>query len=166
MKDFESEVERVWEVYNSAWSRNWGFVPMTREECFWLARELKPIAEPDLVLMAETSGELVGLLLAVPDINQALKHTRRRFLPTLLFNVIYHRRHIRTIRVVLLGVLEKYRATGITAALYTEIIRRGIQRGYQDCEMSWILDDNVMMIRSLESLGGQRYKTYRIYQRD
>ena len=165
MKDFESEVERVWEVYNSAWSRNWGFVPMTREECFWLARELKPIAVPELVLMAEVSGRLVGFLLALPDINQALKHTRSRFLPVVLLTVLYHRRKIRTIRAVLLGVLEEFRTAGMAAALYAEIIRRGIRLGYRDCEMSWILDDNAMMIRPIELLGGQRYKTYRIYQR-
>jgi GNAT superfamily N-acetyltransferase len=165
MKDFESEVERVWEVYNSAWSRNWGFVPMTREECFWLARELKPIAVPELVLMAEVSGRLVGFLLALPDINQALKHTRSRFLPAVALTVLYHRRSIRTIRAVLLGVLEEFRTAGIAAALYAEVIRRGIRLGYGDCEMSWILDDNAMMIRPIEALGGQRYKTYRIYQR-
>jgi GNAT superfamily N-acetyltransferase len=165
MKDFESEVEHVWEVYNSAWSRNWGFVPMTREECFWLARELKPIAVPELVLMAEVSGRLVGFLLALPDINEALKHTRSRFLPAVLLTVLYHRRKIRTIRAVLLGVLEEFRTAGIAAALYAEIIRRGIRLGYRDCEMSWILDDNATMIRPIEQLGGQRYKTYRIYRR-
>jgi GNAT superfamily N-acetyltransferase len=166
MKNFESEVQRVWEVYNSAWSANWGFVPMTREECFFLARELKDIAEPDLVLMAEVSGRLIGFLLALPDINQALRHTRSRFLPLLLFNILYYKRSIRSMRVVLLGVLEALRTTGVAAALYTEIIRRGLRLGYHDCEMSWVLDDNVLMIRSIESLGGKRFKTYRIYERE
>jgi GNAT superfamily N-acetyltransferase len=165
MKDFESEVERVWEVYNSAWSRNWGFVPMTREECFYLAHELKPLAEPDLVLLAEVSGRLVGFLLALPDINQALKHTRSRFLPLVVLTVLYHRRKIRSIRVVLLGVQEEFRTAGVAAALYTEIIRRGLRLGYQECEMSWILDDNLLMIRSVELLGGKRHKTYRLYER-
>lgn len=166
MKNFESEVQRVWEVYNSAWSSNWGFVPMTREECFFLARELKDIAVPDLVLMAEVSGRLIGFLLALPDINQALRHTRSRFLPLLLFNILYHKRSIRSMRVVLLGVLEEFRTTGVAAALYTETIRRGLRLGYHDCEMSWVLDDNVLMIRSIELLGGRRFKTYRIYERE
>jgi len=166
MKSFESEVERVWEVYNSAWSRNWGFVPMTRDECFFLARELKRIAVPDLVLLAEVSGRLAGFLLALPDINQALKHTRSRFLPVVLFKVLYHKPRIKSMRVVLLGVREEFRTAGVAAGLYTEIIRRGLRLGYQDCEMSWVLDDNVLMIRSVELLGGKRYKTYRIYERD
>jgi len=165
MKDFEAEVERVWEVYNSAWSRNWGFVPMTREECFYLAHELKPIAEPDLVLLAELSGRLVGFLLALPDINQALKHTRSRFLPLVALTVLFHRRKIRSIRVVLLGVQEEFRTAGVAAALYAEIVRRGLRLGYQECEMSWILDDNVLMLRSVELLGGKRHKTYRLYER-
>jgi GNAT superfamily N-acetyltransferase len=166
MKNFESEAQRVWEVYNSAWSSNWGFVPMTREEFFFLARELKDIAVPDLVLMAEVSGRLIGFLLALPDINQALRHTRSRFLPLLLLNVLYHKRSIRSMRVVLLGVLEEFRSTGVAAALYTETIRRGLRLGYRDCEMSWVLDDNVLMIRSIELLGGRRFKTYRIYERE
>ena len=166
MKNFESEVQRVWEVYNSAWSSNWGFVPMTREECFFLARELKDIVVPDLVLMAEVSGRLIGFLLALPDINQALRHTRSRFLPLQLFNILYHKRSIRSMRVVLLGVLEEFRTTGVAAALYTETIRRGLRLGYHDCEMSWVLDDNVLMIRSIELLGGKRFKTYRIYERE
>lgn len=165
MESFESEVEHVWEVYNSAWNRNWGFVPMTREECFFLARELKPIAVPDLVLLAEVSGRLVGFLLALPDINQALKHTRSRSFWVSAFKIFWHRRAIRSMRVVLLGVREEFRTAGVAAGLYTEIIRRGLRLGYQDCEMSWILDDNILMIRSMELLGGKRYKTYRIYER-
>jgi GNAT superfamily N-acetyltransferase len=166
MKNFESEAQRVWEVYNSAWSANWGFVPMTREEFFFLARELKDIAVPDLVLMAEVSGRLIAFMLALPDINQALRHTRSRFLPLLVFNILYHKRSIRSMRVVLLGVLEEFRTTGVAAALYAETIRRGLRLGYRDCEMSWVLDDNVLMIRSIESLGGRRLKTYRIYERE
>ena len=139
---------------------------MTREEFFFLARELKDIAVPDLVLMAEVSGRLIGFLLALPDINQALRHTRSRFLPLLLFNILYHKRGIRSMRVVLLGVLEEFRTTGVAAALYTETIRRGLRLRYHDCEMSWVLDDNVLMIRSIELLGGRRFKTYRIYERE
>jgi hypothetical protein len=67
--------------------------------------------------------------------------------------------------VVLLGVQEEFRTAGVAAALYTEIIRRGLRLGYQECEMSWILDDNLLMIRSVGLLGGKRHKTYRLYER-
>jgi GNAT superfamily N-acetyltransferase len=166
MKNFESEVQRVWEIYNSAWSPNWGFVPMTREEIFFLARELKDIAVPDLVLMAELSGRLIAFMLALPDINLALRHTRSRLLPVLAFNILYHKRSIRSMRVMLLGALKEFRNTGVAAALYTEVIRRGLRLGYHDCEMSWVLEDNLLMIRSIEMLGGKRLKTYRIYERE
>jgi hypothetical protein len=69
-------------------------------------------------------------------------------------------------RVVLLGVLEEFRSTGVAAALYTETVRRGLRLGYHDCEMSWVLEDNVQMIRPIELLGGRRFKTYRIYERE
>jgi GNAT superfamily N-acetyltransferase len=166
MQDFEAEVERVWEVYNAAWSRNWGFVPMTREECLFLAHELKRLVVPDLVLLAEVGGRLVGFLLALPDLNQALRRTRSRFPPWVLLNILYHKKSINSLRVILLGVREESRAAGVAAALCIEVIRRGLRLGYRDCEMSWVLDDNTLMIRAIELLGGKRYKTYRIYERD
>jgi hypothetical protein len=67
-------------------------------------------------------------------------------------------------RVLTLGVLEQYRTAGVAAALYAEIIRRGIQQGFWEAEMSWVLEDNVLMNRSLEALSARRYKTYRIYE--
>ncbi|MBZ5584101.1 MAG: hypothetical protein LAQ30_18185, partial [Acidobacteriia bacterium] len=72
MKNFEAEVARVWEVYNSAWQRNWGFIPMTREEFFLMGKEMKQILKPDLVLIGEKGGRMVGFALALPDVNQAL----------------------------------------------------------------------------------------------
>jgi len=166
MTDFEREVEVVLKAYNSAWSENWGFVPMTREECFFLARELRPIAVPDLVLMAEVSGRLAGFVLALPDINQALKGSHCQSVWWNTLRVFWRKRCITSMRVVLLGVEKRYRAAGVGAALYAEIVRQGMRLGYQDCEMSWILDDNVLMQRSIELLGGKKYKTYRLYQRD
>lgn len=164
MDAFNEDVEKVWHVYNSAWSRNWGFVPMTRDEFLFMAREMKAILQPELVLLGQVDGRTVGFALALPDINQALKRAGGRLLPLGLLKILYHKRSIRTLRVLVLGVVEEYRATGLAAAFYAELFHRAARLAYTSGEMSWVLEDNIMMNRSIEALGGSRYKTYRIYE--
>lgn len=164
MRDFQAEAALAWEIYSSAWSRNWGFAPMSRDEFLHLAGEMKPLANPELLLFAEVGGKAVGFVLALPDLNRALKPARGRLFPLGLLKIMYHKRTIRGMRVLTLGVLEQYRTAGVAAALYAEIIRRGIQQGFWEAEMSWVLEDNVLMNRSLEALSARRYKTYRIYE--
>jgi GNAT superfamily N-acetyltransferase len=117
-----------------------------------------------MVLLGEVDGKVVGFALALPDINRALKHANGRILPLGIFKILYHKRSIRTLRVLVLGVVEAYRATGLAAAFYAELFQRAANLSYTSGEMSWVLEDNVMMNRSIEALGGSRYKTYRIYE--
>lgn len=166
MDDFEAEAERLWEVYNSAWSRNWGFVPMTRDEFLFMARDMKAIVVPELILVGEADGRAVGIALALPDINQALKHARGRLFPLGLFKILYHKRTIRSMRVIALGVRKEFQTAGVGAGFYMELDRQWRRLGYQECEMSWMLEDNVVATRSTEAVGGKRYKTYRIYEWD
>ncbi len=164
MHAFQEDVEKVWEVYNSAWTRNWGFVPMTREEFLLSGKEMKPILDPGLVLLGEADGRTVGFALGLPDVNQAIRHAGGRLFPLGLFKILYHKRFIRSTRVLVLGVVEQYRTTGVAAGFYAELVRHARRRGYHDCEMSWVLEDNTQMKRSIEAFGGKRYKTYRIYE--
>jgi hypothetical protein len=164
MKRFQEDVERVWEVYNAAWQRNWGFVPMSREEFFLMGKEMKQILKPDLVLIGEKEGKVVAFALALPDVNTALKPAGGRLFPTGLFKILYFQRQIKNLRVLALGAVEEYRASGVVAGLYAALVRNGRRLGYDGCEMSWILEDNVLMNRSLEAMGARRYKTYRIYE--
>jgi GNAT superfamily N-acetyltransferase len=161
---FQQEVESVWEVYNAAWERNWGFIPMSRDEFMLMGKEMKQILKPELILMGEVKGKLVGFGLALPDINHALKHARGKLFPTGLLKILYYQRSIKTVRVLALGVVEEYRTSGVAAALYAELVRNGQKLGFEECEMSWILEDNILMNRSLALMGGKRYKTYRIYE--
>jgi hypothetical protein len=164
MKAFQQDVEQVWQVYNSAWSRNWGFVPMTRDEFLLMGKEMKSILDPGFVLLGEVNGRVVGFALALPDINRALKHAQGRLFPLGLLKILYHKRSIRSVRVLVLGVVEEYRTVGIAAGFYAELFRHAKRLGYRDCEMSWVLEDNKLMNRSIEAFGGKRYKTYRIYE--
>lgn len=163
---FAEDVERVWKVYNSAWARNWGFVPMTHEEFLHSAREMKQILQPDYVLLGEVNGELIGFALALPNINEALKRANGRLFPFGILKILYYKRLITSLRVLALGVVEEYRTAGVAAAFYATLIRNARRIGFKDCELSWILENNVLMNRSLEALGAKRYKTYRIYERN
>jgi len=164
MKDFQGDVERVWDVYGKAWQRNWGFVPMSREEFFAMGKEMKQILKPELVLIGEVGDRVVGFALALPDVNVALKPANGKLLPTGLLKILYYQRLIKSVRVLALGVVEEFRPSGLAAAFYATLVRNARQLGYGDCEMSWILEDNTLMNRSLEVMGARRYKTYRIYE--
>lgn len=167
MKDLPAEVRRVQEVYNAAWSRNWGFVPMTEEEFRHLSKELRPVVDPALVLIAEKAdGEPIGFLLALPDLNRAFRHLRDgRLFPFGLLKFLWHRRKIDVARILTLGVKPGYQHLGLGAAMYTRLLQVGPTRGYRAAEGSWILEDNLEMCRALEKLGSVAYKRWRVYER-
>lgn len=164
MKNFWKDVEKVWQVYNSAWSRNWGFVPMTRDEFTGSAKEMKQILDPDFVLLGEVGDRVVGFALALPDINVALKRANGRLFPFGLLKILYYGRLVKRLRVIALGVVEEFRTAGVAAAFYATLIRNGRLKGYEEGEMSWVLEDNVLMNRSVRALGARHYKTYRVYE--
>ena len=167
VKRFREEVGRVMEVYNSAWERNWGFVPMTEAEFENMAREFKPVVDPELCLIAETeAGEPIGFLLGLPDLNQAIRPLRDgRLFPFGIFRFLWARRKIRTLRVLTLGLKPGYQQSGIGAAMYLRVFQEGARKGYQNGEASWILEDNLRMRQALEKAGAVAYKTYRVYER-
>ena len=166
MKKLKSEIKLVKEIYNSAWEKNWGFVPMTEREFDEMAKNLKLIVDPDLALLAEYKGKPIAFLLAVPDINFALKHIRSgRLFPFGIFKLLYWSKRITKIRVLTLGVIREFRKKGVELALYYEIFKAGIKNGYREAELSWILEDNFLMRKGIEDFGGRIYKTYRFYEK-
>ncbi|OGP53306.1 MAG: hypothetical protein A2Y65_04990 [Deltaproteobacteria bacterium RBG_13_52_11] len=164
LRKLNEEVMRVKEVYNGAWRDNWGFVPLTDEEMNLMVKKMKPLVVPDLALFAEIGDETVGFALALPDYNFVLKRLNGRLGPLGLLKFLYYARKIEAVRVLLLGVKAEYRKRGIETLLYMDLFRRGQTRGYHWGEMSWILEDNHLMQKGIEALGGRRYKTYRIFQ--
>ncbi len=163
---FRRDVATLKELYNAAWEKNWGFVKMTDEEFDFLAADLRQVADENLVLIAEVGGRAVGFALALPDINECLIHNRSgRLLPG-LWHIITKRNRITTVRIIVLGVLEQYRGSGIDGVLYAEIGERANARGIRWGEASWILETNGPMNNALQNtMHGVRYKTYRLYER-
>lgn len=166
LRRFEDEVRRIQEVYNAAWQRNWGFVPLTNEEIEHLAKELRPIADPDLCLFVERDGETIGFALALPNINEALRHLRDgRLFPFGLIKLLWYRRRIRGMRLITLGFKPGYQRQGLGPLLYLQLYRTGLAKGYTHAEASWVLEDNWEMRRAIERIGGRVDKVYRIYER-
>jgi hypothetical protein len=166
MKNFWEEIKIIKDVYNKAWQNNWGAVPMTDAEFDSLARDLKPVVDPDLLLIAEYKGEIIGFALTMPDLNIALKYNRGgRLLPGII-RLFLHKKKINWARIIVLGVVREYQKTGAANVLFYETARRGIAKGYSNGEAGWVLEDNVMMNRAAEFLNAERYKTYRLYQAD
>jgi GNAT superfamily N-acetyltransferase len=165
MKDFAGELGRVQAVYNSAWEHNWAFVPLTDAEVAHMARQLKPVINPRLCVLAEDGDLPVGFALAVPDYNVALRHMKGRLLPFGLPKLLWYRRKIRQARVLTLGLRPGYRASGamtmIMVQMYKELPAVHMGRG----ECSWILEDNWEMRRGIERVGGHPYKTYRVFEK-
>jgi hypothetical protein len=164
LRHLDEELKIVKEIYNRAWSKNWGFVPLTEEEIDDLAKNLKPLIVPDLVLFAYWGEEPIGFSVSLPDYNEVLKHLNGKvgLLGGLKF--LYYSRKIRKIRTMLLGVKHAFQKKGVEGLLYIETFKRGIKKGYFQAECSWILENNVLMQHGIEAMGGKRYKIYRIYE--
>jgi len=166
-KDLQAEVGRFVEIYNSAWERNWGFVPLTEKEVRHYAKELKPILDENWSMVAERkdTGEVVGAALTLPDYNQVLAKLNGRLLPFGWLTALRERKKIDAIRVIVLGVKPSYRHTGVAARLYQmhfDAAQRTPQKGG---EMGWTLEVNEPMNRALEGMGAEIKRRYRIYER-
>jgi GNAT superfamily N-acetyltransferase len=164
MKEFKQEVDKVKEIYNKAWSKNWGAVPMTDTEFDALAADLKMVLEPELILMAEVKGKPIGFGLSLPDINIPLKYNKSGGLLTGLYHLFTKKKKIDLVRIIVLGVIPEYQRTGAAGVLFYETAVRAKKLGYKYGEASWVLEDNLMMNRAAEMMSGVRYKTYRIYE--
>jgi GNAT superfamily N-acetyltransferase len=171
MKIYDQEVAKVKLLYNSAWAKNWGFVPMTDAEFGQLADELKAAIDPDLVFIAEKDGKTVGFSITLPDVNQALHAAYPK--PSTpewwtMLKLIWHwkvARKITWVRVLVLGVIPEYRKLGIDALMYYKSAQAAAKKGMSAGEMSWILDNNDKMNRPIIAMGGEIYKTYRFYEK-
>ncbi|MGA2798086.1 MAG: GNAT family N-acetyltransferase [Thermoguttaceae bacterium] len=169
-KDFEADVARCREVYNSAMHDLWGFVNLSDAEFHHLARRLRKIAQEEQILLAELDGKPVGFSVTIPDINEAIRPLKGRLttwgLPLGFLRLLRRMKKISTARVVILNVLEGYRRRGVAEALILRTLDYGKNvLHYSGAELSWTHEDNAPINQAIESVGGQRYKTYRIFQK-
>jgi hypothetical protein len=167
-KTLKNDLVKVKEVYNAAWEDNWGFVPMTDGDIDFMAARLKPLLVEDMVLLAETPEEPVAFMMCLPDYNVAFKPLRGKLLTPRLFGFLAYLagwRRPKLFRLITLGIKKGYRNRGIDAVMFAETLKAGLKAGYTECEVSWILEDNVMVQRPIRLFEGTRYKTYRIFEK-
>jgi hypothetical protein len=167
LRRFSDEVEIVSRIYNAAWEQNWGFMPLDAAEIAWRAKTLRQIVDPRFALFVEARRdgvfEPVAFGLAVPDINEILIRLKGRLTPLAILRILRGLRRVNGIRVMLLGVVAEYRKRGLEAVIIREIHRRAARDGIARAELSWVLEDNVLMNRTIRKAGGRHYKTYRIF---
>ncbi len=169
-KSLAADLPKIREVYNEAWEKNWGFVPMTSDEMEFMAKRLKPLVDKDFLFVAEArrpdgSLEPVAFMLTLPDYNVAMKPLRGFLLPFGWLKFLLNIRKIRAIRVLTLGIKLSWRQRGIQSVMFEKGLRAALSRGITGCEMSWLLEDNEAVIRAADLWGGRLYKTYRMYDR-
>lgn len=165
MKQYHADMMIFRDVYHSAWEKNWGFVPMTEAELIYAADRLKQVIIPEMTLIAEEDGKPVGFMGMVPDVNLVLKQMKGSMGPVSLAKALYYSRKIKDLRVMLLGVKKEYRAKGVEALLFREGFKPIKKGNYQRVEFSWILEDNLPVQRTIETMDGRLYKKYRIYEK-
>ncbi len=164
-KDMEAEIGRFLEVYNAAWERNWGFVPLTEEEVRHYAKDLKPVLDENWAFIAEKDGEPIAAALTLPDYNQVLRHLNGRLLPFGWAKALWYRRKIDRVRVFALGAKPEWQHTGVGAKLYELHWDAGERTGQGRGETGWTLESNKRMNRAMERMGGKIIRTYRVYEK-
>ncbi len=171
MDNIERDVDIIMDIFNDAWSDNWGYVPMTEAEIQQLADEFKLVVDPDLCLIAEHEGNPVGMCVALPNINEAFEDQKGRLFPFGWAKALWKLKVQRpsTFRLILLGLREEARGTsmgGVSVLMYSMIHQNAYEAGYEQAEASWTLADNDDINRGMEFMGAEQYKTYRIYEKE
>lgn len=164
-KNLEAEIGRFLEVYNAAWERNWGFVPLTEGEVRHYAKQLKPLLDENWAFIAEKDGETVGAALTLPDFNQVFKKMNGRLLPLGWARFLLEKRRIDRVRVFALGVKREWQHTGIAARFYQLHFESAARTPQKGGEMGWILESNTAMNRAMEGMGGKIVRRYRLYEK-
>lgn len=164
LKHFDRDVALIREIYNKAWEKNWGFIPVDEEEFRHLAKEMKSILEPSLALIGFADGHPAAFSVTLPNINEALQKINGRLFPFGLIKLMREARKIRSCRNLLLGVVPEYRRLGVDILLYKRTIDAGLTLGYTWGELSWILEDNAEIQTIMQKIGSSIYKTYRFYE--
>jgi GNAT superfamily N-acetyltransferase len=154
-------------VYNSAWSKNWDFVPFSKKDLDAYAQELHLVFDKHWFMIAEKedTGEVVGMAITVPDVNQVLAQMKGRLLPLGWWKFLTKGKRMDRVRVGFLGVKPEYQHTGVAAKLYVEHFNAAAVRPQTGGEMGWILETNTAMNRGMEAMGGRVVKRYRVYER-
>ena len=166
-----SELRIIMEIFNDAWQDNWGFVPATDAEVRKAAKQFKLIIDPDLAFIAEVDGKPMGMCICLPDLNETIRDIDGKLLPLGFVKMLYRLkvRRPRGARLMLLGIKRELQGVkrygGLSMAMYVEIAKRGVKKGYRYGELSWTLEDNHPINLGIKAMGAKVYKTFRTFEK-
>lgn len=165
-REMSRRAQQVKEIFNRSWEGNWGHLPLTDKQFKTFFNELKMVAIPELTIFAEDGGKTVGFCISVADANLGLKVLNGRLYPWRLFRAFREIKKSRKIRTIVMGVLPEYRGQHIDDVFYLKTIEIGVGMGYNASDCSLVVETNRKMIDALAVLKADRYKTYRIYEKE
>lgn len=167
-RQLRKDMDAFAQVYNAAWSKNWDFVPYSKKDLDAFAQELHIAFDKHWFMLAERedTGEVVGMAITIPDLNQVLERMHGKLLPLGWWHLLRKGRIMDRVRVGFLGVKPEYQHTGVAARLYQLHFDAAEARPQKGGEMGWILETNTAMNRGMEAMGGQIVKRYRVYERE
>lgn len=167
--DWDAEVSRALDVYNDAWERNWGFVPVGEQEFRHIAKDLKMVLHPSLPLVAEVDGKPVAFALIIMNVNPVLKKLDGKLLPFGALRLVWDLKIRNTVdsgRLILMGIRDGYRRRGLDSILFVEMAERSRALGWWGGEIGWTLEDNHLVNRAIANFGGHEVAHYRIYEQE
>ena len=168
ISNWDREVGICWDIYNEAWERNWGFVPVGEKEFRHIAKDLKMVIHDDLTAVAEVEGKPVAFALSIFNLNPVLKKIDGKLFPFGIFRLLWDTKISNKVdmgRLILLGVRSDYRKTGLISPLMVETFRGAQRLGLVGGEIGWTLEDNDMINRAIERMGASKVATYRVYDK-
>jgi GNAT superfamily N-acetyltransferase len=161
--NFRKDVEMFLSIYNRSLANTWGFVPMSPGEMRHMAGGLQNLIVPELTMIAETKGEMVGAVFGLPDYNPRIKLIDGRLFPFGFIRLLWNRKAIKRVRLISTNVVPEYQRMGVGLALMAALAPQGLKWGLQEAEFSWVLESNSLSRGSLEKGGAKLTKTYRLY---
>ncbi|MCK4509276.1 MAG: N-acetyltransferase, partial [Desulfuromonadales bacterium] len=169
---FKEDLEIIRDIFEDAWSENWGFIPFTPAEFTELGKNLKNLVNAESVRIAEVDGEPAAMIVMFPNINEMIKDLDGRLFPFGWLKLLWRLKVVgaKSTRIPLMGVRRRYQGSRLGATLALMVIaplhENARKQGINEVDMSWILEQNQGMRKIIESVGGVPYKRYRIYQKE
>ncbi|MET0262697.1 MAG: hypothetical protein ABW223_07350 [Rariglobus sp.] len=165
MNNLPAEAQKLSEIFSEAWRENWGAQPISQAEFLKYAEQYKLFIDPRLILIAEKNGEPLGMIVAIPNMNEIIKRIDGRLFPLGWWHLLRDRKRLKSIRLFLLGIKKKARLLGIPALFIRRYHQLLMNSDYETLEFSWILEDNREALTLMERIGGKRVQTLRLYEK-
>jgi hypothetical protein len=166
-KNFDEELKLLFDIYNDAFEKHWGFSAMPADEFRYMAKDFNKIIDPDLIFFIYYDSEPAGFLLSLPNINEILIKIRNgKLFPFGFLKYLYLKNKIRTFRIITIAIKQKFQHLGLGSFLYQAVAKRSVEKGYYQAELSWVIENNITMNKAAMEMGGKIYKTYRLYSKE